>query len=190
MSASGTSPVRRALRPVKRAVWRLEVEGSAALARVRPVDVAIFHEFAPAPAGGANQTLRAVISELERRDVRVGLNTVSPSTRAILFNSFNFDAARLELMRARAARARMVHRVGAVTTLYRGFDDGTDRRVAEMNATFADATLAISHATIEMYRSIGVELVHPTVVYNACDRRIFNFSKLTRIECLDLRTSL
>jgi glycosyltransferase involved in cell wall biosynthesis len=159
---------------MKRVAWRLEVERAAALARIRPVDLAVFHEFAPAPAGGGNQTLRAVISEFERRGVRVGLNTVSPSTRAILFNSFNFDVARLEMMRGRAASARMIHRVGAVTSLYRGFDDGTDRRVAEMNAQLADATLAISRATIEMYRTIGIELVHPTVVHNGCDQRIFN----------------
>jgi len=162
------------LRPVKRAAWRLELERDAALARVRPVDLGIFHQFALPPAGGGNQTLRALISELECRGVRVGVNTVSPSTRAVLFNSFNFDLARLELFARRLDGARMVHRVGAVTSLYRGFDDGTDARVAEMNARLADATLAISHATIEMYREIGIELVDPHVVYNGCDHRIFN----------------
>jgi glycosyltransferase involved in cell wall biosynthesis len=162
------------LRRVRQAAWRLELERDAALARVRPLDLAVFHEFAPSPAGGGNQTLRAVISEFERRGLRVGVNTVSPSTRAILFNSFNFDLARLELLARRLDGARMVHRVGAVTSLYRGFDDGTDARVAETNARLADATLAISHATIEMYRRIGIELVDPHVVYNGCDSRIFN----------------
>lgn len=159
---------------MKRAAWRLELERDAALARVRPVDLAVFHQFAPPPAGGGNQTLRAVISEFRRRGLRVGVNTVSPSTRAVLFNSFNIDFARLELLVRRLDRARLVHRVGAVTSLYRGFDDGTDARVAEMNARLADATIAISHATIEMYREIGVELVDPHVVYNGCDHRIFN----------------
>ena len=162
------------LRPVKRAAWRLELERDAALARVRPVDLAVFHEFAPSPAGGGNQTLRAVMAELERRGVRVGVNTLSPSTRAVLFNSFNFDRPRLELLARRLNGARMVHRVGAVTSLYRGFDDGTDARVADMNAKLADATIAISHATIAMYRQIGIELVDPHVVYNGCDSRIFN----------------
>jgi glycosyltransferase involved in cell wall biosynthesis len=68
----------------------------------------------------------------------------------------------------------MVHRVGAVTSLYRGFDDGTDVRVAEMNRYFADATIAISHATVQMYRSIGVELVEPRVIYNGTDPAIFH----------------
>jgi glycosyltransferase involved in cell wall biosynthesis len=162
------------LRPVKRAAWRLELERDSVLARVRPVDIAVFHEFTPPPAGGGNQTLRAVISEFERRGLRVGVNTVSPSTRAILFNSFNFDLARLDLLARRLVGVRMVHRVGAVTSLYRGFDDGTDARVAEMNARLADATIAISHATVDMYREIGVELVDPHVIYNGCDHRIFN----------------
>jgi glycosyltransferase involved in cell wall biosynthesis len=174
VAAPANINVRRALRPVKRAVWRLELERDAALARVRPVDLAVFHEFVRPPAGGANQTLRAVIAELERRGLRVGVNTVSRSTRAVLFNSFNFDFARLELLAPRLDGARMVHRVGAVTSLYRGFDDGTDARVAEVNRRLADATIAISNATIEMYREIGVELVDPRVVYNGCDDRIFN----------------
>lgn len=68
----------------------------------------------------------------------------------------------------------MIHRVGAVTTLYRGFDDGTDAQVAELNRRFADATIAISRATVEMYRSIGVELVEPCVIYNGTDPAIFH----------------
>src|SRR5207248_3455024 len=110
--------------------WRLGIERDAALARVRPVELALFHEFAPSPAGGGHQTLRAMTDEFERRGLRVGNNTVSPSTRAVLVNSFNFDFARLELLARRGPEARVVHRVGAVTTLYRGFDDGTDARGA------------------------------------------------------------
>ena len=172
--ATTTRPLRRALRPAKRLAWRLELERDAALARLRPVDLALFHDFSPPPAGGGNQTLRALTRELERRGVRVGNNTLSPSTRSVLFNSFNFDLARLEILRRRASGARMVHRVGAVTSLYRGVDDGTDARVAEMNSRLADATIAISHSTIAMYREIGIELVDPHVVYNACDDEIFN----------------
>src|SRR5690349_18355893 len=73
--------VRRALRPVKRVAWRLELERDAARARRRAVDLALFHDFAPPPAGGGHQTLRALAGELERRGVRVGINTLSPSTR-------------------------------------------------------------------------------------------------------------
>ena len=174
---TGAGPARRlrtTARPVRRLAWRLEIERDAVLAKARRSDLALFHEFAPAPAGGGNQTLRAVTAELERRGVHVSYNVAAPSTRAILFNSFNFDFARLELLAERAGDARRVHRVGAVTSLYRGFDDGTDARVADVNARLADATLAISHATVAMYREIGIKLVAPRVVYNGCDHRIFN----------------
>ena len=167
--------LRHALRPVKGAVRRVELERDGALARIRPVDVAVFHDFAPAPAGGGHQTLRAIVGEMQRRGIRVGINTLSPQTSAVLFNSFNFDVARFEWFARRASPdCRMVHRVGAVTSLYRGYDDGTDGHVAELNSRFADATIAISHATIDMYRSIGIELVSPEVIYNGTDPAIFH----------------
>jgi glycosyltransferase involved in cell wall biosynthesis len=171
-------PLRRALRPVtrpaKRAAWRLRVERDARIARAHGADLAVFHEFAPPPAGGANQTLRALLGELDRRGLRVEGNVISPGTRACLFNSFNFDFERLDLFARRAHGVRMVHRVGAVTSLYRGYDDGTDALAASVNARLADATIAISHATIEMYRSIGIELVEPRVVHNPVDSAIFH----------------
>jgi glycosyltransferase involved in cell wall biosynthesis len=134
----------------------------------------VFHEFAPAPAGGANQALRAILGEMQRRGVRLEVGRISRSTRSCLFNSFNFDFARLERHARRAADVRMIHRVGAVTSLYRGFDDSTDRRVGDVNARLADATIAISNATIEMYRQIGIGLVQPRVIYNGCEPRVFH----------------
>lgn len=138
-------------------------------------DLVLFHEFAPAPAGGGHQTLRALVAECRRRGVLVALNVIPGDARACLFNSFNFDAARLERFSARlAVKCRMVHRVGAVTSLYRGYDDGTDGHVALLNGRFAQATIAISQATIDMYRSIGIELVAPRVIHNPVDPAIFN----------------
>ena len=160
--------------PIRRAAWRVRVERDALSARRRGADLALFHDFAPAPAGGGNQTLTALVGELRRRGVRIESNVLSPGTSACLFNSFNFDVERLGLLAPRAPDVRMVHRVGAVTSLYRGFDDGTDAITASINGRFADATIAISHATIEMYRSIGIELVEPRVIYNAVDPTIFN----------------
>jgi glycosyltransferase involved in cell wall biosynthesis len=163
------------MRALARAACRRALfERDVARARLARADLALFHEFAPSPAGGAHQTLRAVVAECRRRGIRVAFNVIPRGTRACLFNSFNFDAERLERFAARAEDCRMVHRVGAVTTLYRGFDDGTDARVAELNRRFADATIAISHATLDMYRSIGVEFVDPHVVYNATDASIFH----------------
>jgi hypothetical protein len=34
-----------------------------------------------------------------------------------------------------------VHRVDGLIGAYRGFDDGTDRRIAEVNGKLADATI-------------------------------------------------
>jgi glycosyltransferase involved in cell wall biosynthesis len=153
---------------------RLALETDAARARNRRIDLAVFHDFAPSPAGGANQSLRALLNECERRGVVVGINTLARDTRACLFNSFNFEVDRLRLFARRADGVRLVHRVGAVTSLYRGVDDGTDAFVAAVNREFADSTIAISQATIDMYRTIGIELVAPRVVYNPCDPTIFH----------------
>jgi glycosyltransferase involved in cell wall biosynthesis len=144
-------------------------------ARRDHADLAVFHDFEEAPAGGAHQTLRAIIGEMRRRGARVVVNSIPSGTRACLFNSFNFDVARLDYFAARRPPGcRMVHRVGAVTTLYRGFDDGSDARVAEVNRRLAESTIAISHSTVEMYRSIGIDLVSPRVIYNGVDPGIFN----------------
>lgn len=155
-------------------LWRLRLERDAYRIRRRRVDLALFHDFEPAPGGGAHQSLRAFVAECVRRDIVVGHNALGPSTPACLFNSFNFDVDRFRVFSRRSDSARMVHRVGAVTSLYRGFDDGTDARIGTINAEFAHATIAISHATIDMYRQVGIELIDPHVVYNACDTRIFH----------------
>ena len=100
---------------------------------------------------------------------------ISPGTRACLFNSFNFDVERLELLARRVPGVRMVHRVGAVTSLYRGYDDGTDARHGRGQcAARATRRSRSRSATIEMYRSIGIELVEPRVIHNALDPEIFH----------------
>ena len=90
-------------------------------------DVALFHEFAPAPSGGGHQFLRALTHELDGRGLAVELNRISGRTPACLFNSFNFDSGRLRRFAERGAR--MVHRVDGPISAYRGFDDGTDARI-------------------------------------------------------------
>ena len=123
-----TARVRRLARPAKHAARRSALE----LAVLRSAGAAptsrIFHDFAPPPAGRRQpDAARASSASCERRGLRVEHGTISRTTRACLFNSFNFDFDRLERFAARADGCTMVHRVGAVTSLYRGFDDGTDR---------------------------------------------------------------
>ena len=135
-------------------------------------DLALFHEFAPPPTGGGHQFLRALVAELERRGLTVELNRIGPRTTVCLLNSFNFDFRRLR----RFARddVRFVHRVDGPIGTYRGFDDGTDARIAEINATLADATIVQSRYSLDAHRALGIELVEPSVISNTVDPAVFH----------------
>jgi glycosyltransferase involved in cell wall biosynthesis len=158
---AGAELVRRARTELD---WRASRRGRA--------DLALFHEFAPPPSGGGHQFLRALTRELSRRGLAVELNRVSGRTPACLFNSFNFDFARLHRFSGRAAR--MVHRVDGPIGVYRGFDDGTDERIARVNAELAVATVFQSRYSLEKHRELGFELRDPVVIPNAVDPAIFH----------------
>jgi glycosyltransferase involved in cell wall biosynthesis len=134
-------------------------------------DVAVFHEFHPPPYGGGNQFLIALVRELERRGLTVETNRLSAQTSACLYNSFNFDFLRLR--RFARSDARMVHRVDGPVGVYRGFDDGTDRRIAAINE-LADVTILQSRFSLEKHAELGLELRNPIVVHNAVDPAIFH----------------
>jgi glycosyltransferase involved in cell wall biosynthesis len=135
-------------------------------------DLALFHEFAPPPTGGGHQFLRALLGELERRGLSIEFNRISPATNVCLFNSFNFDFRRLR----RFARddVRFVHRVDGPISTYRGFDDGTDARIAELNAALADATIVQSRYSLEAHRALSIELAEPHLVANTVDPAMFH----------------
>ena len=130
------------------------------------------HEFEPAPAGGGHQFLRALVRELESRGLAVETNRISGGTPACLFNSFNFDFARLR----RFARedCRMVHRVDGPIGTYRGFDDGTDARIGAINAEVADATVLQSRYSLAKHAELGIELRDPVVISNTVDPTVFH----------------
>jgi glycosyltransferase involved in cell wall biosynthesis len=134
-------------------------------------DVAVFHEFHTPPYGGGNQFLLALVGELERRGLTVEKNRVSAHTPACLYNSFNFDFRRLR--RSIGAGVRMVHRVDGPVGVYRGFDDGTDQRIAEINE-LADVTVLQSQYSLDKHRELGIELRNPVVVRNSVDPAIFH----------------
>ncbi len=68
----------------------------------------------------------------------------------------------------------MVHRVDGPIGAYRGFDDGTDRRIAEINADLADATVFQSRYSLAKHHELGFELRGPAVVSNTVDPAIFH----------------
>ena len=135
-------------------------------------DLALFHDFAPPPTGGGHQFLRALVAELERRGLKVELDTISRGTTLCLLNSFNFDFDRLR----RFARddVRFVHRVDGPIGTYRGFDDGTDERIAAINAELASATIVQSRYSLDAHRDLGIELVEPHLISNTVDPLVFH----------------
>lgn len=139
--------------------------------RADRADIALFHHFSAPPYGGGNQFLLALKAELERRGLEIEVNRISGQTPACLVNSFNFDFGRLR--RLDRPNCRIVHRVDGPIGVYRGFDDGTDARIAALNAERADATIVQSRFSLEAHRALGIELRDPVVVHNAVDPRIF-----------------
>ena len=135
-------------------------------------DLAVFHEFEPSPAGGGHQFLRALKRELAGRGILVEHNRISGHTHACLFNSFNFDFARLR--RFDTEGCRMVHRADGPIGVYRGFDDGTDARIAAVNAELADATVLQSRYSLDKHVELGIELRDPIVISNTVDPAIFH----------------
>jgi glycosyltransferase involved in cell wall biosynthesis len=156
---------------VRAAARELRTEAAWAGSRRRRADLAVFHELIPPPGGGGHQFIRALIGELERRGLTVELNRISGGTPACLFNSFNFDFRRLH--RFAHAGCRMVHRVDGPIGVYRGFDDGTDRRILEINRDLAETTVFQSRFSLEKHRELGLELRNPVVIPNAVDPGIF-----------------
>jgi glycosyltransferase involved in cell wall biosynthesis len=163
------TPVRVAARAARRT---LATEADLLRTRRGRADLAVFHEFAPPPYGGGNQFLLALVGELERRGLTVEVNRLSGGTPACLFNGFNFDFVRLHRFARRGAR--MVHRVDGPVGVYRGFDDGTDRRIAELNAALAHATIVQSRYSLEKHRELGLGLRDPVVIPNTVDPAIFH----------------
>ena len=166
------APLMQAARVVRPLVRRCRTEADWLRSRRDRADLAVFNRFQPPPYGGGNQFLLALVGELERRGLEVEVNRLSGSTPACLFNSFTFDFGRLR----RFARdgVRMVHRVDGPIGVYRGFDDGTDRRIIEVNREAADATIVQSQWSLEKHRELGFELRAPVVVHNAVDPAIFH----------------
>lgn len=134
-------------------------------------DLSIFHEFEPPPMGGGHQFLRAFWKQAEMRGMRIENNRISRTTRACLFNSFNFDAQRLKRLRRKSVL--YVHRVDGPVDVYRGRDEGVDLGVQSINKRFADKTIFQSRYSLGKHLELGLEFCNPTTIMNAADPEIF-----------------
>jgi glycosyltransferase involved in cell wall biosynthesis len=163
---------RAARRAGRKFARRARTEVAWLASRRGRADLALFHEFEPPPAGGGHQFLRALTRELRGRGLAVEENRMSAGTPACLFNSFNFDFERLR----RFARdgCRMVHRVDGPIGVYRGFDDGTDERISQLNDELAQATVFQSRYSLEKHVELGYELRDPVVIPNTVDPALFH----------------
>lgn len=135
-------------------------------------DLSIFHEFEPPPTGGGHQFLRAFWRQAELYGLRVENNRVSRTTRACLFNSFNFSETRLR--QTRRDSVLYVHRVDGPVDVYRGRNDGVDENIHTVNQKFADKTIFQSRYSLEMHLNLGMEFKSPIVIMNAADPQIFH----------------
>jgi glycosyltransferase involved in cell wall biosynthesis len=141
-------------------------------ALVERPDVAIAHAFHKPPYGGSNQFLIALRGELERRGLRVGANIVARRTRACVINSYVFDERALRRMLH--PDCRVVHRLDGPLSVYRGFDNGTDRYLSRVNLDLADVTVFQSRYSLDACRALGLEFREPVVIPNAVDPALFH----------------
>lgn len=135
-------------------------------------DLSIFHEFEPPPIGGGHQFLRAFWKQAEVHGLRVENNTISRTTRACLFNSFNFSEKRLR--RTLHSSVLYVHRVDGPVSVYRGWDDGVDGSIHTVNQKYADKTIFQSRYSLEKHMELGMQFQMPVIIMNAADPHIFH----------------
>ena len=89
----------------------------------------------------------------------------------------------------------MIHRVDGPLAVYRGMDDGTDRKIYNANKEFADATIFQSQFSFKKHRELEFDFVNPVVIPNATDSLIFHardrlpFSQKRKIKLLSVSWS-
>ena len=130
-------------------------------------DVALSHRLRPPPYGGSNQFLLALRGELRSRGLRVSDGAGLRRARSVLLHSYLVDVEG-------PLRGRVVHRIDGPISLYRGEDDGADRRIVEINRSLAEQTILQSRYSLDAHRELGLELRNPVVIPNAVDPAIFH----------------
>lgn len=139
--------------------------------------ISIIHEFKKPPYGGGNQFLLALKTEMQARGHDVGAHRIGSRTRAVLFNSFNFDMnwLRSRLADRKARGIRTVHRVDGPISAYRGQDIHVDQEIFDINRELSDVTVFQSEYSLLKHREIGLDFgENVAVIRNAVNPAIFH----------------
>ena len=67
-----------------------------------------------------------------------------------------------------------VHRVDGPIDVYRGRDDGVDKRIHAISQQVAEKTIFQSRYSLEKHLELGMEFPKPVVILNAVDPEIFH----------------
>jgi len=145
-------------------------------------DISIFHTFVKPPYGGGNQFSLALREEFERIGYYAETNKISSSSKACLFNSFNFEFEILRAQKAKRPGCKMAHRVDGPVSVYRGREDGIDEKIEAINKELADITIFQSNYSMEEHKKLGLEFKNPCVIMNACDPDIFNLNDKSKYD--------
>jgi glycosyltransferase involved in cell wall biosynthesis len=167
------NPIPKVFRPViKKGLHLLDDSIARIRGEFQHADLSLFHEFVPPPTGGGHQFMRAFQNGSQLHGFSVENNTISRSTKACLFNAFNFDADRLR--RLRRPSVVYVHRVDGPVGIIRGRDEGIDNNIFLMNREFADKTIFQSQYSYQKHLELGFDLRNPTIITNAANPLIFH----------------
>jgi glycosyltransferase involved in cell wall biosynthesis len=105
----------------------------------------------------------------------VGRNKVGSDTEVVLFNSYNFDFAKLKILKEKFSPL-LIHRVDGPISTYRGEAIDIDNKIWQMNHALADKTVFQSKYSLDKHLSLGLEFTNPSIIYNAADPEIFHSS--------------
>lgn len=135
--------------------------------------ICLWHEFYKPPYGGGNQFMLAIKEAFERKGCLVVCNLVDPQIDVHLCNSAWFDVRQFAKA-SEKQQLKMIHRIDGPVSIYRGDGLAEDRKIHELNARFATATVYQSKYCLEESRKLGLFAVHPTIITNSVNSNIFH----------------
>ena len=140
-------------------------------------EISIFHKFQEGPYGGANQFMVALESEFVNQGFKVNRNSIGDRTNLVILNSFLFDSNTLRQQLRQYPNVTVVHRIDGPVEGYRGVEDGSDKRIYNLNKEFATITLFQSYYSYSSHIAKGMNMINPVVIKNAASQFFVNIRK-------------